>query len=121
MAKKKDEVLNREMGDGASGSMKGDESHDVGKEGYHKSEFGGNQADNYRIADGYAKKDESPSRSEGSKAQEICHHSVTGELYSGDPEAYGHKGKVAAAYKSGMGGLSSPKEHAGGGKADNEA
>lgn len=111
---KNDALLNREIGSGNSGSMKA-VSGDVGKEGYLKSDFGGNQDDNYRIEDGYKKKDESPSRSEDSNLAMIAHHSVTGELYSGDPEGHGHKNKVAAVYKAGVAGTSSPKEHKGGG------
>lgn len=118
MAKDKG-LLNREMGDGKSGSVMEDNSHDAGKAGYHRYDVGGVQKDNYRIEDGYKSKDESPSRSEGSSIQEIGHHSVTGELYSGEPDSHGHKGKVAAAYKGGIS-LSEPSEHKGGGKSKEE-
>jgi hypothetical protein len=115
MAKgKNDKILNREMGDGASGSVKRDMGHDAGKEGYTRYDFGGNEDPNYRIEDGYKMKDESPARSEDSNIHEIAHHTVTGELYSGDPEGHGHKNKVAAAYNAGpfdTGG----HEHKGGG------
>lgn len=86
------ELLNRKVGAGGGKSVKG-KSDDAGAQGYHKSEFGGNENENYRIEDGYESKDESPSRNEGTKVQEICHHSVTGELYSGDPGKHGHMGK----------------------------
>lgn len=121
--KSKDSLLNREVGEGSGASIKQDNSHDVGAEGYHRAEFGGNEDENYRIADGYRVKDESPSRSEDSNIHEIAHHSVTGELYSGEPDAHGHKGKVAAANKAGVFALSKSKGakgHEGGGKNEEE-
>lgn len=111
MAKKsKDALLNRELGDGASGSVKADMGHDVGKEGYHKSDFGGVEKENHRISDGYQDKDESPGRDQGSNIHSVAHHSVTNELYSGHPEKHGHENKVMKGdYSSG-----SDESHPGG-------
>jgi hypothetical protein len=115
----KDKLLNREIGSSNGAGMKV-KAGDAGREGYLASDFGGNENDNYRIADGYQSKDESPSRSEDSNVKEIAHHSVTGELYSGDPEGHGHKNKVAAVYKAGAAGTSSPKMHKGGADVSEE-
>lgn len=104
MAKK--DILNREMGDGDSMDTKDDESLHPGKTGYHRSEFGKDDAENYRIADGMVKKDESESRDQGTQVHSIAHHSVTGELYSGDPARHGHMGKRAG----GAGGKGGPKK-----------
>lgn len=93
MGKGKEGLMNREVGSGAGKGMKGDGGHDVGKAGYHKSAFGGVEKENYRINDAYASKDESPSRSDSSSIHDIAHHSVTGELYSGEPGRHGHLGK----------------------------
>src|SRR6266404_6398801 len=90
----KEGLDHREAGAGAGSSAIQDNSHDAGKEGYHRSDFSGDDAENYRISDGYQSKDESPSRSESTNVQMIAKHSVTGELYSGHPERHGHMGKV---------------------------
>jgi hypothetical protein len=113
--KSKDGLLNREVGDGGGSSIKQDMSHDVGKSGYLRSDVGGVEPVNYRIQDGYRPKDESPSRSEGSSVQDIAHHSVTGEMYSGHPERHGHFGKVYKAGLSGSGGGSDAAKVGGGG------
>ena len=118
MAKKmKEELAHREVGSGGSKSVKPDESHDVGKTGYHRSEFGGVEKENYRIHDGYQMKDESPARNEGSNIHEVAHHSVTGELYSGHPERHGHMGKVYSSQAADDG---SDEAHSGGGGHEEE-
>jgi hypothetical protein len=89
-----DHILNREMGEGAESDMKPDGA-EPGVQGYHRSAFDGMNDPNYRIEEGYKKKDESPARSEDSDILSIAHHSVTGELYSGEPEGHGHKNKAA--------------------------
>lgn len=90
----KKDVLNKEMGDGAAPSIHAEEGHDVGRTGYHKSNFGGEEAVNYRVEGAYQMKDESPSRLEGSKIQEIGLHTVIKDgdkLYSGSPSKAGGK------------------------------
>lgn len=92
-----EELLSREDGHSSSEGVSNDESHDVGKAGYHRSQLGGVEQENYRIADGYHSKDESPSRKEGTNIHAIALHSVTGQLYSGEPMAHGHKGHAGGA------------------------
>jgi hypothetical protein len=114
-----DHLLNREMGEGSAGNMKPDGA-EPGIQGYHRSSFDGMEQDNYRIQDGYKKKDESPARSEDSNIHMIAHHSTTGELYSGDPEGHGHKGKAAWTLRGEPTELSQPNEHKGGGTNEEE-
>lgn len=109
-----DRLLNREDGDGAGSSAK-QEAGDAGKQGYHRESFSGDDAENYRIADGYQSKDESPARTEGTNVQMIAKHSVTGELYSGHPERHGHMGKVYGSSPA-DGGSDKARSGGGGGK-----
>lgn len=115
-------MLNRETAEGKSkaGSTKTDGSLQPGKTGYHRSEFGGTEDPNYRILDGHTSKDESPSRMEGTDVHAIAHHSVTGELYSGDPARHGHLGKVnqASQKKGGVENGADEPRHGGDGKPE---
>lgn len=74
-------------------------SSDVGRAGYHKQAFGGQDKVNHLEPESYVGKSVGVGQPEPTSIHSIALHTQTGEIYSGDPAKHGHKGKAMSSGK----------------------